>query len=233
MAASTAEAMASAVIPTQIMATSEQGIQVSSAQVLQETLSESISTTIQGMSQQNGVVNTIATMNLPDSISASEAPTTDCISVGTQGISTVEGLDVSRGITHEQAQSILHTTTGEALTEQEQETVTVSQETLMIPTDNVSTVSSNPDSVQLVYTVPGNLPPWASRLHDCELIGDSYRGYVTNEVELDLILTLHKQNTNSCWGTRQSPSSAKPSIRLMWRSQYVPYDGIPFLNTGG
>lgn len=95
----------------------------------------------------------------------------------------------------------------------------------IVPVSSLSTMSPIP-------ALNPNLPPWAARLRDCELIGDSYRGYVTNEVELDLILTLHKQQTNSCWGTRQSPSSAKPSIRLMWKSQYVPYDGIPFLNTG-
>ena len=77
-----------------------------------------------------------------------------------------------------------------------------------------------------------DLPPWAARLKDCEMIGDSYRGYVNTEAELDLVLSIHKEHTNSCWGTRQSPSSAKPSVRLMWKSQYVPYDGIPFLNSG-
>ncbi|XP_076445507.1 calcium-responsive transcription factor-like [Babylonia areolata] len=63
-------------------------------------------------------------------------------------------------------------------------------------------------------------------------IGESYRGYVESEVELDLLLTYHKQQTSSFWGTRQSPSPAKPSTRLMWKSQYVPFDGIPFVNIG-
>jgi len=63
-------------------------------------------------------------------------------------------------------------------------------------------------------------------------IGESYRGYVENEVQLDLLLTYHKQQTSSFWGTRQSPSPAKPSTRLMWKSQYVPFDGIPFVNVG-
>lgn len=51
-------------------------------------------------------------------------------------------------------------------------------------------------------------------------------------MDLDLLLTFHKQQTQSLWGTRQSPSPAKPSTRLMWKSQYVPMDGIPFVNTG-
>ncbi|KAK7108703.1 calcium-responsive transcription factor-like [Littorina saxatilis] len=79
---------------------------------------------------------------------------------------------------------------------------------------------------------PADCPPWASRLNNCEKIGESYRGYVESEVELDLLLTYHKQQTSSFWGTRQSPSPAKPSTRLMWKSQYVPFDGIPFVNIG-
>ena len=63
-------------------------------------------------------------------------------------------------------------------------------------------------------------------------IGDSFRGWVETEVELDLVLTFHKQQTMSFWGTRQSPSPAKQSTRLMWKSQYVPFDGIPFINAG-
>lgn len=63
-------------------------------------------------------------------------------------------------------------------------------------------------------------------------IGDYYRGYVDSEVDLDLLLTYHKQQTQSFWGTRQSPCPAKPSTRLMWRSQYVPFDGVPFMNLG-
>ena len=63
-------------------------------------------------------------------------------------------------------------------------------------------------------------------------IGDYYRGYIDTEVELDLLLTYHKQQTQSFWGTRQSPSPAKPSTRLMWKSQYVPFDGVPFINSG-
>ena len=63
-------------------------------------------------------------------------------------------------------------------------------------------------------------------------IGDYFRGYIDTEVELDLLLTYHKQQTQSFWGTRQSPSPAKPSTRLMWKSQYVPFDGVPFINSG-
>lgn len=78
----------------------------------------------------------------------------------------------------------------------------------------------------------GELPTWAACLKDCEKLGDSYRGYVHTESELDFLLNMHKEQTHSSWGTRQSPSSQKPSIRFMWKSQYVPYDGIPFLNSG-
>lgn len=52
------------------------------------------------------------------------------------------------------------------------------------------------------------------------------------EQDLDLVLTLHKQHTNSYWGTRQSPDGKRPSARMMWKSQYVPFDGIPFINCG-
>ncbi|XP_024895218.1 calcium-responsive transcription factor isoform X2 [Pteropus alecto] len=77
-----------------------------------------------------------------------------------------------------------------------------------------------------------NTPIWACRLRSCEKIGDSYRGYCVSETELESVLTFHKQETQSVWGTRQSPSPAKPASRLMWKSQYVPYDGIPFVNAG-
>ncbi|XP_029462150.1 calcium-responsive transcription factor isoform X3 [Rhinatrema bivittatum] len=77
-----------------------------------------------------------------------------------------------------------------------------------------------------------NTPVWARRLRNCERIGDSYRGYCVSEAELESVLTVHKQQTQSVWGTRQSPSPAKPATRLMWKSQYVPYDGIPFVNAG-
>ncbi|NWX99715.1 CARTF factor, partial [Nothoprocta ornata] len=83
-----------------------------------------------------------------------------------------------------------------------------------------------------VQPLPPNTPPWAHRLRNCEKIGDSYRGYCVSEAELEGVLMLHKQQTQSVWGTRQSPSPAKPATRLMWKSQYVPYDGIPFVNTG-
>ncbi|XP_071072277.1 calcium-responsive transcription factor isoform X7 [Dasypus novemcinctus] len=77
-----------------------------------------------------------------------------------------------------------------------------------------------------------NTPLWACRLRSCERIGDSYRGYCVSETELESVLTFHKQQTQSVWGTRQSPSPSKPATRLMWKSQYVPYDGIPFVNAG-
>ncbi|NXF88226.1 CARTF factor, partial [Eubucco bourcierii] len=84
----------------------------------------------------------------------------------------------------------------------------------------------------LLQPLPLNTPTWAHRLRNCEKIGDSYRGYCVSETELESVLMLHKQQTQSVWGTRQSPSPAKPATRLMWKSQYVPYDGIPFVNAG-
>ncbi|XP_008515602.2 calcium-responsive transcription factor isoform X1 [Equus przewalskii] len=83
-----------------------------------------------------------------------------------------------------------------------------------------------------LQTLSSNTPMWACRLRSCEKIGDSYRGYCISETELESVLTFHKQQTQSVWGTRQSPSPAKPATRLMWKSQYVPYDGIPFVNAG-
>ncbi|XP_049340552.1 calcium-responsive transcription factor isoform X3 [Astyanax mexicanus] len=80
--------------------------------------------------------------------------------------------------------------------------------------------------------LPTSAPNWAKRLRSCEKIGDSYRGYCNTEAELEAVLLLHKQQTHSVFGTRQSPSPAKPASRLMWKSQYVPYDGIPFVNAG-
>ncbi|MBN3288915.1 CARTF factor, partial [Polyodon spathula] len=108
--------------------------------------------------------------------------------------------------------------------------VALSQPSLTLPkntapsADNCFVVPPKP--------LPPNTPAWARRLRSCEKIGDSYRGYCMNEVELEGVLTLHKQQTQSVWGTRQSPSLAKPATRLMWKSQYVPYDGIPFVNAG-
>ncbi|KAI2660517.1 Calcium-responsive transcription factor [Labeo rohita] len=85
-----------------------------------------------------------------------------------------------------------------------------------------------------VKPLPPGAPNWALRLRRCEeqKIGDSYRGYCNTEAELEAVLLLHKQQTHTVFGTRQSPSPAKPATRLMWKSQYVPYDGIPFVNAG-
>ncbi|XP_064875772.1 calcium-responsive transcription factor [Oncorhynchus nerka] len=95
---------------------------------------------------------------------------------------------------------------------------------------------SSAQSSQVCFTslkpLPANAPNWALRLHYAEKIGDSYRGYCNTDTELETILLLHKQQTNSVFGTRQSPSPAKPASRLMWKSQYVPYDGVPFVNAG-
>ncbi|XP_045563758.1 LOW QUALITY PROTEIN: calcium-responsive transcription factor-like [Salmo salar] len=97
---------------------------------------------------------------------------------------------------------------------------------------NTSAQSSQDCFASLLKPLPSNAPIWALRLHNAEKIGDSYRGYCNTEAELETILLLHKQQTNSVFGTRQSPSPAKPASRLMWKSQYVPYDGVPFVNAG-
>ncbi|XP_036815401.1 calcium-responsive transcription factor [Oncorhynchus mykiss] len=100
----------------------------------------------------------------------------------------------------------------------------------------VAAAKSSAQSSQVCFTslkpLPANAPNWALRLHNAEKIGDSYRGYCNTDTELETILLLHKQQTNSVFGTRQSPSPAKPASRLMWKSQYVPYDGVPFVNAG-
>ena len=136
---------------------------------------------------------------------------------------------------------------------------------------------------------------WVECIHDSSRIGGYYRGFVSSETELDILLTLHKNATKTSWGTRQSPtpgkqifdgisvyicgaiffcvftffvvqylfmclepgnkvyeyekcldifdscktterlynlSTGKSAQRLLWKSQYVPFDGIPFINLG-
>ena len=80
------------------------------------------------------------------------------------------------------------------------------------------------------------IPNWALQLRDCTLCGDTYTGYVLTESEMDDILNLYKKETQSLFAIRQTPSTAKDesteTVRLMWKSQYIPYDGIPFVNVG-
>ncbi|XP_053453873.1 calcium-responsive transcription factor isoform X2 [Nycticebus coucang] len=105
------------------------------------------------------------------------------------------------------------------------------QTCLTLPKKSVTRMPEEPFLAPL-QPLSCNTPVWACRLRSCEKIGDSYRGYCISETELESILTFHKQQTQTVWGTRQSPSPAKPATRLMWKSQYVPYDGIPFVNAG-
>ncbi|XP_054685047.1 calcium-responsive transcription factor isoform X2 [Grus americana] len=105
------------------------------------------------------------------------------------------------------------------------------QASLTVSKNPTTRVVEDPFPIPL-QPLPPNTPAWACRLRNCEKIGDSYRGHCVSETELESVLTLHKQQTQSVWGTRQSPSPAKPATRLMWKSQYVPYDGIPFVNAG-
>lgn len=106
-----------------------------------------------------------------------------------------------------------------------------SQASLTVPKKSVTRMLEETLPAPL-QPLSSNTPIWACRLRSCEKIGDSYRGYCVSETELESVLTFHKQQTQSVWGTRQSPSPAKPATRLMWKSQYVPYDGIPFVNAG-
>uniref|UniRef100_A0A2K5JVX2 Calcium responsive transcription factor n=1 Tax=Colobus angolensis palliatus TaxID=336983 RepID=A0A2K5JVX2_COLAP len=105
------------------------------------------------------------------------------------------------------------------------------QTSFTLPKKSVTRMLEEPLLAPL-QPLSSNTPIWACRLRSCEKIGDSYRGYCVSETELESVLTFHKQQTQSVWGTRQSPSPAKPATRLMWKSQYVPYDGIPFVNAG-
>ncbi len=118
---------------------------------------------------------------------------------------------------------------------------------------------SSPDVSAHMKPLPSSAPCWALRLRNAQVsvnahthtfiysecvqldllllscqqkLGDSFRGFCCSEAELEAILLLHKQQTGCVFGTRQSPSVDKPATRLMWKSQYVPYDGIPFVNTG-
>ncbi|XP_070832471.1 calcium-responsive transcription factor isoform X2 [Chaetodon trifascialis] len=94
------------------------------------------------------------------------------------------------------------------------------------------TAAASLDVSTRMKPLPSGAPGWALRLRNAQKLGDSYRGFCCSEAELEAILLLHKQQTGCVFGTRQSPSVDKPATRLMWKSQYVPYDGIPFVNTG-
>uniref|UniRef100_A0AAY4B964 Uncharacterized protein n=1 Tax=Denticeps clupeoides TaxID=299321 RepID=A0AAY4B964_9TELE len=82
--------------------------------------------------------------------------------------------------------------------------------------------------------LPPNAPSWALRLRDCEKIGDSYRGYCSTEAELEAVLLLPAASDPRRLRHEAVALAGpqKPATRLMWKSQYVPYDGIPFVNAG-
>nr|XP_023398020.1 calcium-responsive transcription factor isoform X1 [Loxodonta africana]XP_023398022.1 calcium-responsive transcription factor isoform X1 [Loxodonta africana]XP_023398023.1 calcium-responsive transcription factor isoform X1 [Loxodonta africana]XP_023398025.1 calcium-responsive transcription factor isoform X1 [Loxodonta africana]XP_023398027.1 calcium-responsive transcription factor isoform X1 [Loxodonta africana]XP_023398028.1 calcium-responsive transcription factor isoform X1 [Loxodonta afr len=125
----------------------------------------------------------------------------------------------------------LSTVRVDALAESTSSYILHPQTSLTLPKKTVTRILEEPFMAPL-QPLSSNTPIWACRLRSCEKIGDSYRGYCVSETELESVLTFHKQQTQSVWGTRQSPSPAKPATRLMWKSQYVPYDGIPFVNAG-
>uniref|UniRef100_A0AAY4B5X5 Calcium-responsive transcription factor n=1 Tax=Denticeps clupeoides TaxID=299321 RepID=A0AAY4B5X5_9TELE len=83
--------------------------------------------------------------------------------------------------------------------------------------------------------LPPNAPSWALRLRDCEKIGDSYRGYCSTEAELEAVLLLPAASDPRRLRHEAVALAGpqKPATRLMWKSQYVPYDGIPFVNAVG
>ena len=103
-------------------------------------------------------------------------------------------------------------------------------------TVNANTENSALQSVSVPDTT--NLdgkPLYTALLRDCVLIGDCYYGYVLNEMEMDQVLNAYKKETNTLFAIRQTPSPVKEdngTVRLMWKSQHVPYDGIPFINIG-
>ncbi|XP_035662992.1 calcium-responsive transcription factor-like isoform X1 [Branchiostoma floridae] len=152
---------------------------------------------------------------------------------------TVSQSNDSQENTHEHTDPDSHTQSTEIIHDLTQAATTLER----LPPDGIAAVSleklSSDDVATITLmtppppqTLPDGCPAWAARLRGVEKIGDSFRGWVENEVELDLLLTYHKQQTQSFWGTRQSPTPGKPSTRLMWKSQYVPFDGIPFVNIG-
>ncbi|XP_067129180.1 calcium-responsive transcription factor-like isoform X2 [Centruroides vittatus] len=136
---------------------------------------------------------------------------------------------VNSGITH-----IIHLSPEEVTTKTEEKPV----EETSCEINQVECKSEKQDIITSLLLSPSlqnssiDAPQWALRMRDCEHIGDSYRGWVSSEVELDLLLAYHKQETQSFWGTRQSTGVHRNSLRLMWKSQYVPFDGIPFINAG-
>ena len=101
------------------------------------------------------------------------------------------------------------------------------------PSDDVFTFPST-SAIERLSSL--GVPNWACHLRDCTLCGDTYTGYVLNDAEMDTILNMYKKETQSLFAIRQTPSPAKDeradTVRLMWKSQYVPYDGIPFVNIG-
>lgn len=248
MAENVPESLDTVALPQQIMAQTDSIAVVQEATTNSSSNSEgnqeirdattNIPSTIDGIQGTTESISSISNVNMAEETTTSEGSLSgnETISVSTQVNIINESENMAMNETEFGEQPMIHAPAGHVISEENM--VQDDTETVSIPQDTISMVSDGTivragEPLQMAPTsLASPLPPWAARLRDCELIGDSYRGYVTNEVELDLILTLHKQHTNSCWGTRQSPSSAKPSIRLMWKSQYVPYDGIPFLNTG-
>ncbi|EDV26888.1 uncharacterized protein TRIADDRAFT_54263 [Trichoplax adhaerens] len=71
---------------------------------------------------------------------------------------------------------------------------------------------------------------WAYYLHETEFKSSYCRGYVKTIEELKFVLARFEESTKLSWGTRQSSSHPKSSTRLMWKSSYVPDDGVPFIN---
>ncbi|XP_064594402.1 calcium-responsive transcription factor-like [Liolophura sinensis] len=203
-----------------ISSTAPGGLRTTDNTTLQGLLSHSVTVSGHQLIAQPDGIQIIAVAN-PDFITSATGDNTNRVWQIVPGTSPEIATIVAVQDTEYEAQEV--TQMGSQETSSNEVSSMVSSEslpTLLIPQPSVPQV------------LPPKCPAWAARLKNCEQIGDYYRGYVDSEVELDLLLTYHKQQTQSFWGTRQSPSQSRMSTRLMWKSQYVPFDGIPFINTG-
>ena len=201
--------------------------------------SDSANNVLQSVESQDGVGLIAETLKNTDHNSSNS----------TVQIMNSEGIPVNINVS-----DLLSTITGSRTsTKIDSSTSQTAQNILSLSSSIISTTDSNSSHQQMTsaidnsarnrhylinepLTEASSIPNWALHLRDCTLFGDTYTGYVTNETEMDAILNLYKKETQSLFAIRQTPSPAKDessdTVRLMWKSQYVPYDGIPFVNVG-